>query len=306
MSMAQPALALSTSALTVARPAWLSRGAFPFESHFLTVGSTRFHYVDEGHGPTVLFVHGGPMSSFMWRHQVRALRARYRCVAVDIPGLGSSTTPLVWGEGFARMADSLQGFVRELKLEDFRLVVHATGGPSALEMAVREHARVRGLTISNTFAWPLVGEPRLGRFARIVSSRFFRFLVVSLNLLPRVAARYGRRDSRFDSEEQAAILGPYHHRIARAHLANLLYGLRVETPFFARLEQRLSALASLPSLLIFGAHDNGYRAGSMERFQKILRTDSAVVLPRSAHFLTEDEPDAYTAALEQWLSKRAA
>jgi haloalkane dehalogenase len=302
MSVAQSSLALSPSALQVARPSWLSRTAFPFESRFLTVGGTRFHYVDEGKGSTLLFLHGGPMSSFMWRHQLRSLRTRYRCVAVDIPGLGLSRTPLVRGQGFARMADALQAFVDAVELEDFYLVVHATGGPSGLEMAVRERARLRGLVISNTFAWPLRDDPGLGTMVRLVSSRLFRFLVVSLNLLPRIAARQGRKYSKFDAEEKGAILGPYHDIAARAHLANLLYGLRVEAPFFARLEERLPTLASLPSLLIFGAADNGYRGGTMARFQKILRSDSTVVLPHSAHFLTEDEPQAYTAALERWLA----
>ena len=302
MSMIQSALTFTPNALEVTRPPWLSRTSFPFESRFLTVAGTRFHYVDEGHGPTLLFLHGGPMSSFMWRHQLRALRGRYRCIAVDLPGLGLSKTPLVRGEGFARMADALQAFVGALELDTFRLIVHATGGPSGLEMAIRERTRVCGLVISNTFAWPLLEDPGLGKMVRIVSSGLFGFLVRRLNLLPRIAARKGRKHAKLDLEEQAAILGPYHDPAARAHLANLLYGLRVESPFFARLEERLPLLAPIPSLLIFGAEDNGYRGGTMAKLQKILRTDSTVVLPRSAHFLTEDEPEAFTAALERWLA----
>jgi haloalkane dehalogenase len=246
------------------------------------------------------------MSSFMWRHQVRELRSRYRCIAVDIPGLGLSKTTLVPGAGFARMADALQGFVRAMPLDELRLIVHATGGPSGLEMAIREKERVRGLVVSNTFAWPLASDPGLGKMVRIVSTRFFRFLVVRLNLLARIAARKGRMTSTFSREEQAAILGPYHDVAARAHLANLLYGLRIEAPFFARLEERLPSLSTIPSLLLFGAGDNGYKAGSMARFQKVLRSSSTVVLKHSAHFLTEDEPAEYTAALEQWLTAQKA
>jgi haloalkane dehalogenase len=306
MSMAHSALALAHGSLEATRPAWLPTTSFPFESRFVTIADTRFHYVDEGRGPTLLFLHGGPMSSFMWRHQLRALRTQYRCVAVDLPGLGLSKAPLVRGEGFARMAEALQAFVCTMGLEDVRLIVHATGGPSGLEMAIRERARIRGLVVSNTFAWPLAGDPGLGKMARIVSTRFFGMLVERLNLLPRIAARKGRLHAKLDADERAAVLGPYRDRAARAHLANLLYGLRVESAFFANLEERLPALASLPSLLIFGAQDNGYRGGTMARFQKLLRTDSTVVLPRSAHFLTEDEPEAYTAALGRWLATQTA
>jgi haloalkane dehalogenase len=273
------------------------------------VDETRFHYVDEGRGPTLLFLHGGPMSSYMWRHQLAALRDRYRCVAVDIPGLGSSETPLLRGQGFAHMADALQGFVRRLDLSGFTLVVHATGGSSGLEMAIRERARVSGLVISNTFAWPLASDDdpaaaKMRTMARVVSSDLFGFLVVRLNLLPRLAARQGRKYHAMSTEERGAVLGPYENRQTRAHLANLLYGLRAEAPFFAHLEARLSTLSGLPALLLFGEEDNGYMAGFLDRFGRQLPRHQSVVLHRAAHFLTEDQPEAYTAALDAWLAAR--
>ncbi len=119
------------------------------------------------------------MSSFMWP----ALRPHYRCIAVDIPGLGLSRTPLLRGQGFSKMADALQAFVHALGLEEFVLIAHATGGPSGLELAVRERARVRGLVLSNTFAWPLALLPKLRPIVRVVSSWLFSFLVVRFNLL---------------------------------------------------------------------------------------------------------------------------
>jgi haloalkane dehalogenase len=285
------------------RPPWLPADLFPFESRFLTLDGTRFHYVDEGRGPTLLFLHGGPMSSFMWRHQLSALRSRYRCVAVDLPGLGLSHTALVRGAGFAHMADALQAFVRQVVPESFTLIVHATGAPAGLEVAVRESPRVRGLVISNTFAWPIAQQPGLEGMVRMVSSRLFSFLVVELNLLARIAARKGRRHGKLSPAERAAVLGPYEHRRAREHLANLLYGLRVETPFLAALERRLATLAEVPSLLVFGQEDNNYKAGSLDRFARLLPKSRVVVLPGAAHFLTEDAPAEYTAALGAWLSE---
>lgn len=287
------------------RPSWLSPALFPFESRFVTVGDTTFHFVDEGRGETLLFLHGGPMSSFMWRHSLRALRERYRCVAVDLPGLGLSRTPLVPGHGFAHMADALQRFVQTLGLDAFTLIAHATGAPSGLEMAVRERARVRGLAISNTFAWPIALDPAMRKMVRAVSSRLFSFLIVRLNLLPRIAASRGRRHGRLTPEERAAVLGPYVDQAARLHLANLLHGLRAETPFFAALETRLAALADLPTLLVFGEEDSNYRAGALDRFARQLPRSEAVVIPRAAHFLTEDAPAAYTAALARWLESGA-
>jgi haloalkane dehalogenase len=199
------------------------------------------------------------------------------------------------------MADALRGFVRELGLERFTLVVHATGGPGGLAMAVRERARLDGLVISNSFAWPLTEVPRVRTIVRLVSSRVFAWLVVRFNLLARIAARQGRRHAKFSTAERAAVLGPYQSMDARAHLANLLYGLRRETAFFSRLEQSLPSLAEVPTLLLFGAEDNGYKAGFLERFRRALPHSESVVLQRAAHFITEDAPAEYTAALRDWL-----
>jgi haloalkane dehalogenase len=308
MSTTSPELSLAphvAGAPAAARPSWLVPALFPFESRFVTAGDTTFHFVDEGRGDTLLFLHGGPMSSFMWRHPLRVLRERYRCVAVDLPGLGLSRTPVVPGHAFARMADALQAFVQTLGLGPFTLIVHATGAPSGLEMAVRERERVRGLAISNTFAWPIALDPAMRTMVRAVSSRLFSFLIVRFNLLPRVAASRGRRYGRFAPEERAAVLGPYDDLDARRHLANLLHGLRAETPFFAALETRLAALAELPALLAFGEEDSNYRAGAVDRFARRLPRSEAVTIPRAAHFLTEDAPAAYTAALAGWLGRQA-
>jgi haloalkane dehalogenase len=291
---------------TSERPGWLSPALFPFQSRFLSADGTRFHYVDEGRGRALLFLHGGPMSSFMWRHPLDVLRRQYRCVAVDLPGLGLSRTELIRGGGFEHMADALQAFVRALELEAFTLIVHATGAPAGLEMALREQARVRGLVVSNTFAWPIALDPGMKNMVRVVSSRLFSFLVVHLNLLANVAARGGRRHGRMSTEERAAILGPYDEVETRAHLANLLVGLRTETPFFARLEERLPALADRPTLLVFGEEDSNYKAGSLDRFARHLPKSETLVIAKAAHFLTEDAPAEYTAALESWLARHPA
>jgi haloalkane dehalogenase len=245
------------------------------------------------------------MSSFMWRHPLGVLRQRYRCVAVDLPGLGSSRTPLVRGRGFERMADALGAFVRTIGLEEFTLIVHATGAPSGLEMAIRERARVRGLVISNTFAWPIALDPGMKNMVRVVSSPLFSFLVVHLNLLANVAARRGKRHGHLTTDERAAVLGPYEQAETRAHLANLLLGLRTETPFFAALEERLSRLSDLPALLIFGEADSNYKAGALDHFARLLPKSEAVVIPKAAHFLTEDAPADYTAALGAWLARHS-
>ena len=48
------------------RPAWLTSTVFPFQSRFLELDAARMHYVDEGQGPVLLFLHPAPASSFLF------------------------------------------------------------------------------------------------------------------------------------------------------------------------------------------------------------------------------------------------
>jgi len=55
---------------------------FPFESRYVTLNGHRLHYIDEGEGPVLLFIHGNPTSSYLWRNVIKPLRGHYRCIAL--------------------------------------------------------------------------------------------------------------------------------------------------------------------------------------------------------------------------------
>ena len=287
------------AAETGERPARVAPALFPFTSRWVEVEGASLHYVDEGEGPALLMIPGTPMWSFMYRRTILALRDEFRCIAVDLPGLGLSEAPLFQGEAYRRSAGWLQSFVRTLDLRKFILAVHATAGPPALEMAVRERGRVRALVVTNSFAWPFE-QLRLRFFARLISSSFAGFLNVRFNLLPQITARLGRRGGSFTSEEKAAILGPFRGKAARRHLQNYAYGLRAEREMFGELAERLAVFRRAPTLLLYGAHDNGYKAGLLERWKRLLPSHKVVLLRESFHFPPEDEPERYAAELKGW------
>ena len=77
---------------SAARPAWVSDEMFPFESKFFTTPSGQsMHFVDEGAGEPIVFVHGNPSWSFEFRHLIKDLRSDFRCVAADHIGFGLSS-----------------------------------------------------------------------------------------------------------------------------------------------------------------------------------------------------------------------
>ena len=67
--------------------------AFPFESKFIDVHGSKMHYIDVGEGDPILFVHGNPTSSYLWRNIIPHVSGQARCVAVDLIGMGKSDHP---------------------------------------------------------------------------------------------------------------------------------------------------------------------------------------------------------------------
>ena len=89
---------------------------FPFESKYVEILGSRMHYVDEGEGDPVLFLHGNPTSSYLWRNILPYLIPKGRCIAPDLIGMGRSDKPDI----LYRFADHyryIERFIESLNLE---------------------------------------------------------------------------------------------------------------------------------------------------------------------------------------------
>ena len=151
-----------------------SRGEFevvPREGRRIEIEGRPIHYVDEGEGPPLLFVHAGT-GSIPWRDVIVRLRERFRCVGLDVLGAGqplvTESEPLELGA----LSRILGSFVRALDLSDITLVMHDLGGPVALGIAPSLHDRIRALIVTESFGWPLAqGAPGLARMPGLARGR---------------------------------------------------------------------------------------------------------------------------------------
>ena len=80
----------------------------PFaEEKFMTVNGQRMAYIDEGEGDAIVFSHGNPTSSYLWRNIMPACRRLGRLIACDLIGQGDSDRlPILW-EMYLSLAGSL-------------------------------------------------------------------------------------------------------------------------------------------------------------------------------------------------------
>src|SRR6056297_2265819 len=94
---------------------------FPFEAHYIEINGSRMHYIDEGEGDPVLFLHGNPTSSYLWRNIIPYLSASARCIAPDLIGMGKSDKPDI-AYRFTDHYDYLKTFIKKLGLTNITLV----------------------------------------------------------------------------------------------------------------------------------------------------------------------------------------
>jgi haloalkane dehalogenase len=174
---------------------WVDRDAYPFCSRWLELPEGKLHYVDEGDGEPLLFVHGTPTWSFEYRHLIRALRGGHRCIAVDHLGFGLSDRPAAaeyTPERARRAAARVRG-------QAGPAAVHAGGArlrrSDRAAARARRPGRVARLVVLNSWMWSFADDPEMMKRARMASGALGRFLYRRLNASLRLIApsAYGDR-----------------------------------------------------------------------------------------------------------------
>jgi len=122
---------------TLARPQWLDEGLYPFQSRFVAIEGNRIHYIDEGTGPILFFLHPSIGWSFIYADIIKELRTRFRCIALDLPGYGLS--PAVPGYQHTLTNDSrlVERFIQALGLTEISLFAHDITGSISLGASKR-------------------------------------------------------------------------------------------------------------------------------------------------------------------------
>jgi haloalkane dehalogenase len=130
----------------------------------------RMAYVERGEGKPIVFLHGNPTSSFLWRSVMEPLEGRGRLIAPDLIGMGDSEKLDAGDERrytFARHREFLDALLEELGVgAEVTLVVHDWGGALGFDWARRHPDRVRGIAYMETIVRPLSGWevwPEAGR-----------------------------------------------------------------------------------------------------------------------------------------------
>ncbi len=285
---------------------WVSNAMYPFESRlFATPSGHRMHYVDEGAGEPLVFVHGNPAWSFEFRHLIRGLRSEFRCIAADHIGFGLSSRsdrsedhhPAAHARAFAALIDSLE-------LRDLTLFVTDWGGPIGLDFARKHPDRVKRIALANTWCWPVADDLHFRSFSFLMSSWIGQYLIKRRNffvttvmpkavgnrsvLTPEIMAHYRNAQPTPDA------------RAANAALPGYIVGA---TEWLQSIWSEREAFADKPALLLWGLKDLAFRKKELERWKSELSNVEWHEYPECGHFLAEESPDRILPVLVDFMRR---
>lgn len=247
------------------------------------------HYVDEGSGEPILFVHGTPTWSFLYRFPISRLRDDYRCVAPDHLGHGLSEKRRDADYRPEAHAERLAAFVRARDLSNITLVVHDFGGPIGIHCMRQDPQRYRQLIVSNTWLGPLK-DARLKLLTPILNSVLGKWLYLKRNisvevLLPSLFADKSLPTKAVFDQYRLPHLNP-EDRYPLLALAKSLTGSRA---MYEANECDRDLLRSIPVSLVWGLKDPSFLSALDEWRKSPIREE--LVLPSASHFVWEESPD---------------
>jgi haloalkane dehalogenase len=275
----------------------IAPGLLPFEGHYVDIGGTRIHYLDEGTGDTLLLLHGNPAWSFLYRKIIAGLRDQFRCVAPDYPGYGlSSPGPPGYRYTAREHSAIIEQFVDALRLRDLTIMVQDWGGPVGLGLGGRRPELVRQLIIGNTFAWPN-DELRIRLFSAVMGGPIGRTLTERWNLVPRFFFWRGFAQPT-TPEVRNAYMAPWRDPSRRLPATIGPKQLWKAADYLREVESGLGRIADRPALIVWGAKDFAFGSSNRERFETTFSTHHTIVYPGASHFLQEDVGDQIAAAFK--------
>jgi haloalkane dehalogenase len=274
---------------------------FPFEAHYRERDGLRLAHVDEGEGRPVLFMHGEPTWSFLWRKVMPPVRdAGYRCIAPDLAGFGRSDKPSdIDFYTYDRHVALAATLLEDLDLKETTIVVHDWGGPIGLRLAVEHRERVERIVILDTGLF--TGHQKMSDAWIAFRDFVARTEDLPVGLLVRGACKHDPGD-----EVIAAYDAPYPNAASKAgaRAFPLLIPQAPDAPGADAGQRVLEALREdrRPTLMLWADSDPVLPLTVGERFAESIGRPAPRTVPDASHFLQEDQGPLIGGLIADWLT----
>ena len=281
---------------------------FPFESNYVDVHGSPMHYIDVGEGDPILFLHGNPTSSYLWRNIIPHLGGQGRCIAPDLIGMGKSGHPNIpyrYDDHYRYVS----GFIDALDIgSNLTLVIHDWGSGLGFRWAHDHEDQVKAIAFMESIVGSLTWEemPKDFRTAfRMMRTPGVGFLMISVGnlfvkkMLPDATHR-GLSD-----EAQAYYASAFPTMASRKAVRQW----PVEVPISGKPADNVAVIEAyrdwltrteIPKLMFYchpGAIINDTQAAWCREHMPNLK---AIDIGDGIHFVQEDNPELIGTELAKW------
>ena len=280
-----------------------------YERKMISVLDSEMAYVDVGSGDPILFLHGNPTSSYLWRNVIPHVQELGRCLAPDLIGMGRSGSSPDGRYGFEDHRRYLDEWLETVGAKDrLTIVAHDWGSGLGFDWARRHPKAVKGIAYMEAIVRPVTWMewPEAARnIFQAMRSKAGEEIVLTKNvfverILPSAILR------NLTDEEMEEYRRPY-IKPGESRRPTLTWPRQIpiegEPPRMVEIVQRYAdwlSVSEVPKLFI-NADPGSILTGSQREFARSWPNQKEVTVT-GRHFIQEDSPNEIGRAIRGWLS----
>jgi haloalkane dehalogenase len=273
-------------------PEWLDTKEYPYKPHFFKTPAGNIHYVDEGSGEPIVFVHGNPAWSFEFRKLIKEFSKTNRCIAADMIGFGLSDKPTDYSYLPQEQARNLDLFLESLSLENITMVVGDWGGPVGLSYALDHPEKIKNIVITNTWLWSVRNDWHFQIFSKFVGGPIGRWLIRNRNFFADTIVRSAFGDkSKLTPSIHAHYLMPLSRPDERKGSWVFPGQIIGSSDWLQSLWDRRNLLQNKNILIAWGMKDIAFRKKELNTWVDALPRARVVQFEDAGHFVPEEKAE---------------
>ena len=263
----------------------------------VNVHGLNIFYLESGEGNPVVFLHGWPTSSYLWRNIIPSLAKTRRVIAPDLTGYGRSDKPLDIIYSLDNQSKIFGEFLDRLGIKKTALVVHDFGGPIGLLWAVRNPEKLERLAILNTFLHPKLPFLMNLLFLATKIPGIGKWFATPWGIAMTIKLGVSNKNV-LTKELIETYQAPFEHTDAQKALLKVFNDTKLDE--LNEVIQKLPAL-KVPVFILYGEKDI-WLAPEMIKIKNELPHARIRAIPKCSHFLQEDQPEMVGELLAEFFS----
>ncbi len=291
-------------------PLTVEEGEFKI-GKFVQVKGAKMHYAESGAGDPILFLHGNPTSSYLWRNVTPFLDKQGRTIAVDLIGMGHSEKPDI-DYSYTDHYQYLDGFIKKLDLKNITIVAHDWGAALGWDYARRNPNNVKAIAFMEGVLPPIFPQPSFEAMGEEMGEMFRAMktpgqgeeMIINKHMfiegiLPQMMAR------NLGENAHNAYRKPYIDKSSRTPLlawprAVPIAGTPTETVQLMEGIQAFMENTNKPTLLLYAEPGVLVPPKLVPHYQNTIKNLDTAYIGQGLHFVQEDQPVAVGRALSEW------